>query len=57
MDHDETLELDRLLAKTRASALTSLTAIVDIEHQLEIIRRACTVDRDKSTTHAPSAPS
>jgi len=41
MDHEKFSELDELLTRVRGSALTSLTAVVDVESRLQVIRRAC----------------
>ncbi len=55
MDHDELSEVDQLLARTRESALGSLTAAVDVEQQLELIRRACTGNHEENAaTQTPA---
>ncbi|GAA2492971.1 hypothetical protein [Winogradskya humida] len=56
MDHDEMPELDELLARTRVSALASLTEHIDVEHHLEIIRRACTADQDEKAAAPTTTP-
>jgi hypothetical protein len=58
MDRDELSEVDQLLARTRESALKSLTAAVDVEEQLELIRRACTADHEQNAaTRTPETQS